>query len=130
DTNKDGDFKLNWKRVAIRSMFGLGFVDEGLIESLILMGITKLPGNLLDCLKCAEVVPNMMEKELLELDGKNLQIRQVGVNGDPPNPMLAGARATILWLLSMAASSDRKLLIRSRSIPATLRQHLLPDILF
>ncbi|KAF2617049.1 hypothetical protein F2Q68_00040026 [Brassica cretica] len=54
-------------------------------------GITKLPGNLLDCLKCAEVVPNLKEKELLELDGKNLQIRQVGVNGDPPDPMLAGA---------------------------------------
>ncbi|KAF2530779.1 hypothetical protein F2Q70_00032698, partial [Brassica cretica] len=26
DTNKDADFKLNWKRVAITSMFGLGFV--------------------------------------------------------------------------------------------------------
>ncbi|KAF3571719.1 hypothetical protein F2Q69_00059752 [Brassica cretica] len=53
-----------------------------------LNGITKLPGNLLDCLKCAEVMPNLKEKELLELDGKNLQIRQVGVNGDPPDPIL------------------------------------------
>ncbi|KAG2321361.1 hypothetical protein Bca4012_055604 [Brassica carinata] len=26
DTNKDADFKLNWKRVAITSIFGLGFV--------------------------------------------------------------------------------------------------------
>ncbi|CAG7875720.1 unnamed protein product [Brassica rapa] len=29
-------------------------------------GITKLPGNLLDGLECAEVVPNLKEKELLE----------------------------------------------------------------
>ncbi|KAG2277788.1 hypothetical protein Bca52824_060343 [Brassica carinata] len=28
DTNKDADFKLNWKRVAITSMFGLGFVGN------------------------------------------------------------------------------------------------------
>ncbi|CDY65970.1 BnaC09g51010D [Brassica napus] len=28
DTNKDADFKLNWKRVAITSMFGLGFVSN------------------------------------------------------------------------------------------------------
>ncbi|KAF3591356.1 hypothetical protein DY000_02021513 [Brassica cretica] len=51
-------------------------------------GINKLPGNLLDFLECAEVMPNLKEKELLELDGKNLQIRQVGVNGDPPDPIL------------------------------------------
>ena len=50
-------------------------------------------------MKCAEVVPNLKEKELLELDGKNLQIRQVGVNGDPPDPMLAGARYEIVELL-------------------------------
>ena len=54
-------------------------------------GITKLPGNLLDGLEGAEVVPNLKEKELLELDGKKLQIRQVGVNEDPPDPMWAGA---------------------------------------
>ena len=50
-------------------------------------------------MKCAEVVPNLKEKELLELDGKNLQIRQVGVNGDPPDPMLAGAWYELVELL-------------------------------
>ncbi|KAF3600182.1 hypothetical protein F2Q69_00035594 [Brassica cretica] len=53
-------------------------------------GITKLSWNVLDCLECAEVVHNLKERELLELDGKNLQIRQVGVNEDLLDPMVAG----------------------------------------
>ena len=66
--------------------FFKGF-DSGIVSGRF-EGITKLPGNLLDGLEGAEVVPNLKEKELLELDGKKLQIRQVGVNEDPPDPEL------------------------------------------
>jgi len=66
-------------------------VDGVLLVSGRFEGITKLPGNLLDGLEGAEVVPNLKEKELLELDGKKLQIRKVGVNEDPPDPIWAGA---------------------------------------
>ena len=66
-------------------------VDGVLFVSGRFEGITKLPKNLLDGLEGAEVVPNMKEKELLELAGKKLQIRQVGVNEDPPDPIWAGA---------------------------------------
>ena len=41
-------------------------VDGVLLVSGRFEGITKLPGNLLDGLECAEVVPNLKEKELLE----------------------------------------------------------------
>ncbi|KAF3536572.1 hypothetical protein F2Q69_00024838 [Brassica cretica] len=64
--------------------------------------ITKLPGNFLDCLECAEVVHKLKEKELLKFECKKLQIRQIGVNGDPPDPMLAGAwyeLVELLWLV-------------------------------
>ncbi|KAF2569677.1 hypothetical protein F2Q70_00028147 [Brassica cretica] len=53
-----------WIEVDLR-MNNLIFLEPGRFE-----GITKLPGNLLDGLECAEVVPNLKEKELLELDGK------------------------------------------------------------
>ncbi|WZY93762.1 hypothetical protein YC2023_066091 [Brassica napus] len=32
------------------------------------LGISKLPGNLLDCLECAEVVPKLKRKELLDIN--------------------------------------------------------------
>ncbi|KAF2532596.1 hypothetical protein F2Q70_00031148 [Brassica cretica] len=54
-------------------------------------GNQELTWDLLYGLKCAEVVHKLKEKELLKFECKKLQIRQIGVNGDPPDPMLAGA---------------------------------------
>ncbi|KAF3490272.1 hypothetical protein F2Q69_00051987 [Brassica cretica] len=64
------------------------------------LGITKLPGNLLDCLECAEVVPNLKEKELLELDGKN-----------PPDPMLADG-----WAAKPLTCKIHNFLLREASL--------------
>ncbi|KAF3487608.1 hypothetical protein F2Q69_00052819 [Brassica cretica] len=63
-------------------------------------------------------MPNQKEKELLELDGKNLQIRQVGVNGDPPDPMLAGA-----WLLGPNAAKTQGFLAHQESYPSPRNSH-------
>ena len=41
----------------------------------------------------------MIEKELLDINVGFLQIRQVCVNEDPPDPMLAGAWYELLELL-------------------------------
>ncbi|KAF3513092.1 hypothetical protein F2Q69_00006984 [Brassica cretica] len=45
----------------------------------------------MDGLEGSDVVYKLKEKELLEFEFKSFQIRQVGVYGDPPDPMLAGA---------------------------------------
>ena len=42
-------------------------------------------------LECPYVVHKPKAKELLEFECPKLQIRQFGVNEDPPDPMLAGA---------------------------------------
>ncbi|KAG2323668.1 hypothetical protein Bca52824_016881 [Brassica carinata] len=54
-------------------------------------GIRKLSWDLLDGLEGADVVPRLKGKELLEFECLRLQIRQFGVNEDPPDPMMAGA---------------------------------------
>ena len=45
------------------------------------------------------IVHKLKEKELLEFECKSFQIRQVGVNEDPFDPMLAGARYGLVELL-------------------------------
>ncbi|KAF3509373.1 hypothetical protein F2Q69_00004844 [Brassica cretica] len=43
DTNKDADFKLNWKRVAITSMFGLRFCWYGGLDKFIKLKLRYVP---------------------------------------------------------------------------------------
>ena len=62
------------------------------IESGRFKGIREIPWDRLDGLEGADVVHKLKEKELLEFECKSFQIRQVGVNEDPFDPMLAGAR--------------------------------------
>ena len=54
-------------------------------------GIRELSWDLLECLIDAYLVLALVEKELLEFECTNLQIRQFCVNEDPPDPMWAGA---------------------------------------
>ena len=62
-------------------------------------GIRELPWDLLDGLEGSDFVHKLKEKELLEFECKSFQIRQVGVNEDPFDPMLAGARYGLVELL-------------------------------
>ncbi|KAG5383754.1 hypothetical protein IGI04_035224 [Brassica rapa subsp. trilocularis] len=62
-------------------------------------GIRELPWDLLDGLEGSDAVHKLKEKELLEFECKSFQIRQVGVNEDPFDPMLAGARYGLVELL-------------------------------
>ena len=61
--------------------------------------IRELPWDPLDGLEGSDVVYKVKEKELLEFEFKSFQIRQVGVYGDPPDPMLAGAWYELVELL-------------------------------
>ncbi|KAF3524788.1 hypothetical protein F2Q69_00047897 [Brassica cretica] len=61
------------------------------LESGRFKGIREIPWDLLDVLEGADVVHKLKEKELLEFECTNLQIRQFCVNEDPPDPMWAGA---------------------------------------
>ncbi|KAG5407908.1 hypothetical protein IGI04_014027 [Brassica rapa subsp. trilocularis] len=63
-------------------------------------GIREIPWDLLDGLEGSDVVHKLKEKELLEFECKSFQIRQVGVNEDPFDPMLAGARTADKLLLT------------------------------
>ncbi|KAF3486361.1 hypothetical protein F2Q69_00052580 [Brassica cretica] len=56
----------------------------------------------MDGLEGDDVVHKLKEKELLEFECKKLQIRQVGVNEDPHDPMLAGAWYELAELLLVA----------------------------
>ncbi|KAF3534951.1 hypothetical protein DY000_02040706 [Brassica cretica] len=53
--------------------------------------IKLIPLDILDGLKGSDLVQKGMRKELLEFECKMLQIRQVCVNEDPLDPMVAGA---------------------------------------
>ena len=65
-------------------------------------GIRDIPWDLLDGLDGDDVVHKLKVKELLEFECKKLQIRQVGVNEDPHDPMLAGAWYELAELLLVA----------------------------
>ena len=69
------------------------------IESGRFKGIRELPWDILNGLEGSDVVHKLKEKELLEFECKSFQIRQVGVNGDPFDPMLAGAWYELVELL-------------------------------
>ncbi|WZZ44684.1 hypothetical protein YC2023_040943 [Brassica napus] len=60
------------------------------LESGRFKGIRELPWDILDSLEGSDVVHKLKEKELLEFECKSFQIRQVGVNGDSFDLMLAG----------------------------------------
>ncbi|KAF3547118.1 hypothetical protein DY000_02007733 [Brassica cretica] len=62
-------------------------------------GIRELPWDLLDGLEGFDVVHKLKERELLEFECKSFQIRQIGVNVDPPDPLLAGALYELVELL-------------------------------
>ncbi|CAG7875797.1 unnamed protein product [Brassica rapa] len=61
----DGSMKTSRWRLYGENL-GQMNVDGVLLVSGRFEGIAKLPGNLLDGFECAEVVPNLKEKELLE----------------------------------------------------------------
>ncbi|KAF2572700.1 hypothetical protein F2Q70_00001464 [Brassica cretica] len=69
----------------------MGVLYNGRLGAYIRLRDRELHWDLLDGWKGSDLVQKGMRKELLEFECKMLQIRQVGVNEDPLDPMVAGA---------------------------------------